>query len=260
LLGVFEKVSCSPANLGSVACDGKAKLTGDDWGFGFNGGLLLEPTENTRLGFHYRSKIDLTLDGDSKVTGVPDAIEPNGPYNGKQGAELEITLPDSLSVSAYHALNSQWAIMADITWTQWSRVSSLDIKLDDGSESVAEWDYEDSTRYAIGAEYKHDQAWTLRTGLALDETPVPSDSLRSPRVPDEERIWLSFGATYRYSPEITFDLGYAHLFVDDPKLNGVPDNNDPTKAPPENLSFHYLSGDYDASVDIFGVQVNWKFK
>ena len=45
-------------------------------------------------------------------------------------------------------------------------------------------------------------AW-LRTGLALDETPVPNSSLRSPRVPDEERIWLSFGATYRYSPEIT---------------------------------------------------------
>ena len=151
--------------------------------------------------------------------------------------------------------------MADITWTQWSRLSSLDIELDDGSQSVAVWDYEDSTRYAVGAEYQHDQAWTLRTGLALDESPVPSSSLRSPRVPDEERIWLSFGATYRYSPEITFDFGYAHLFVDDPELNSVPDNHDPTADFPANLTgFHSVSGDYDASVDIFGIAVNWKFR
>jgi len=134
-------------------------------------------------------------------------------------------------------------------------------KLDDGRQSVSDWAYEDSTRYAIGAEYRHNQTWTLRSGLALDETPVPSDSLRSPRVPDEERIWLSFGATYRYSPEITFDLGYAHLFVDDPKLDNVSDNKDPTLGFPAGLTgYHTVSGDYDASVDIFGVQVNWKFK
>lgn len=243
---------------GSLGCDGKAKLTGDDWGFGFNFGLLLEPTENTRLGFHYRSKIELELEGDSKVEGL---IGPVIGLNGKQDAGLDITLPDSLSVSAYHALNTQWALVADVTWTQWSRISSLDIELANGSRSVSDWEYEDSTRYAIGAEYKHDPTWTLRTGLALDETPVPNSSLRSPRVPDEDRIWLSFGATYRYSPDITFDLGYAHLFVDDPKLSGVPDNNDPTLTFPAGLTgFHSVSGDYDASVDIVGVQVNWKFK
>jgi len=254
---LFAGGSCGvmPGTPQASTCDGKAKLTGDDWGFGYNGGLLLEPSTNTRIGFHYRSKVKLILDGDSKISGLPAPIDA---ANGKQGAELEVTLPDSLSVSAYHALNAQWAVMADVTWTQWSRLSSLDIKLDDGSQSVAVWDYEDSTRYAIGAEYKHNSTWTLRTGVALDETPVPSDSLRSPRVPDEERIWLSFGATYRYSPELTFDLGYAHLFVDDPKLNGVPDNHDPTTG--LSTGFHTVSGDYDAAVDIFGVQVNWKFR
>ena len=215
--------------LGSTGCDGKAKLTGDDWGFGYNFGLLLEPTENTRFGFHYRSTIDLTLDGDSKVTGLPPSLNPQVPdYNGKQNAKLDITLPNSLSVSAYHAFNSQWAVMADVTWTQWSQISSLDIKLDDGTQSVSEWDYEDGTRYAVGAEYRHDQTWTFRSGVALDETPVPNDNQRSPRVPDADRIWLSFGTTYRYSPDITFDFGYAHLFVDDPKLDNVSDNYDPT--------------------------------
>jgi long-chain fatty acid transport protein len=237
-------------NPGTSTYDSKVKLTGDDWGYGFNGGLLLEPSENTRFGFHYRSQIDLKLDGDAKAKGPV--------LNSKENAKLDITLPDSLSVSAYHAFNSQWALMADITWTQWSVLDSLDTKLGNGQQSVAIWDYEDSTRYAIGAEYRHNQTWTLRTGVALDETPVPNDSLRSPRVPDEERIWLSLGATYRYSPELSFDFGYAHLFVDDPKLDSVSDNYDPTTG--ATTGFHTLSGDYDASVDIIGVAVNWKFK
>jgi len=228
--------------------DIRSKLTGDDWGYGYNGGLLLEPSENTRFGFHYRSKIDLTLDGRAKSTGsVPSS---------KENAKLDVTLPDSLSVSGYHAFNSQWAVMADITWTQWSRLKSLKTKLDNGQQSVAVWDYDDSTRYALGVEYQHDQTWTFRSGIALDETPVPDDDLRSPRVPDEDRVWLSLGATYRYSPELTFDVGYAHLFVNDPKLDSVSDNN----IPPFPTGFHDLSGDYDASVDIIGVAVNWKFK
>ena len=43
----------------------------------------------------------------------------------KQDAKLDVALPDSLSLSAYHGINPQWAVMADITWTQWSRLNSL---------------------------------------------------------------------------------------------------------------------------------------
>lgn len=226
---------------GSSTYDSQVKLTGDDWGFGYNIGLLFEPTDNARIGLHYRSKIDLTLDGDVKVSG-PVA-------NSKQGAELGITLPDSLSLSGYFALNPQWALRGDITWTKWDRIQSLDIKLDDGSESIAVWDYDNSTRYSVGTEYTHNPAWTFRGGLALDETPVPSDSLRSVRVPDADRTWLTFGTTYTHSQSLTFDFGYAHLFVDDPKLDNVPDDD----------GVHLVSGKYDSSVDIFSAQVNWRF-
>ncbi|MDH3981072.1 MAG: outer membrane protein transport protein, partial [Gammaproteobacteria bacterium] len=123
------------------------------------------------------------------------------------------------------------------------------------------WKYDDSTRIAIGTEYKHSADWTYRAGVALDKTPVPSDVDRSPRVPDADRTWLTFGATYKYSPDITVDFAYAHLFVDDPKLDGVSDANDPTLPFPAGVTgFHSLSGSYDASVDIVGVQLNWKWK
>jgi long-chain fatty acid transport protein len=235
--------------------DGKVKLTADDWGYGFNAGLLLTPTQNTRVGLHYRSEIDLKLDGDAKVTGLG---APLGSSNGKQDAKLDITLPDSVSLSGNYSLNSRWGFMADVTWTQWSDIDTLDIKLQDGSRSVAVWDYDDSWRYSIGAEFKPSRTWTFRTGVALDETPVPNDSLRSPRVPDAERTWLTLGMTYRHTPNLSFDFGYAHIFVDDPELKGVPDNHDPSAG--QSTGFHSLSGDYDASVDILSAQVNWRFK
>ena len=237
---------------GSSTFDSRAKLTGDDWGFGYNFGFMLEPSDNTRLGLHYRSKVELTLDGDVKI---------HGPIlNSKQDAKLTITLPDTLSVSGYHAINSKWAIMGDFTWTQWSRIKTLDIKLDDGSRSVSKWNYEDSSRYAIGTEYTHSNKWKYRAGLALDQTPVPHDSDRSPRVPDADRTWLTLGLTYSHTPNLSFDFGYAHLFVDDPKLDDVSDNNDPTLPFPVGLTgFHSASGKYDAAVDILSAQVNWRF-
>jgi long-chain fatty acid transport protein len=225
-------------------------MTADDWGYGFNAGLLLEPTQNSRIGLHYRSEIDLTLEGHAKVTGPV--------VSGRQKAKLDITLPDSVSLSGFYSMNSQWAVMADVTWTQWSDIDTLDIKLQDGSRSVAVWDYDDSFRYSIGTEYTHSPQWTFRTGIALDETPTPKDSLRTPRVPGNDRTWLAFGLTYRYTPNLSFDFGYAHLFVDDPKLKGVSDNHDPSAG--QTTGAHVLSGDYDASVDILSAQVNWKFK
>ena len=240
---------------GSREYDGKLKLTGDDWGYGFNAGLLLEPTQNTRIGLHYRSEIDLTLDGDSKISGFDGSL---AALNGKEDAKLKITLPDSISLSGYFALNTRWAVMADVTWTQWSDIDTLDTKTQSGTRSVAVWDYDDSFRYALGTEFTPNRTWTFRTGVALDETPIPKDSLRSPRVPGNDRTWLTLGFTYRHTPNLTFDLGYAHLFVDDPKLKGVSDNHLPTSG--QTTGSHSLSGEYDSSVDMLSAQVNWKFR
>jgi len=240
-----------PGAVGTDTFDSTTKMTADDWGWGYNFGFMLTPSDNTRLGLHYRSKIELELEGDAKTS---------GPYLDQKGkASLDITLPDSLSISGYHAFNSKWAVMADYTWTQWSRIKSLDIKLEGGNQSIATWNYDDSSRYAIGTEYTHNNKWKYRAGLALDQTPIPTDSERSPRVPDADRTWLSLGLTYSHSRNLSFDFGYAHLFVDDPELDEVPDNHNPAFGLAGKTGFHTASGSYDAAVDIFGAQVNWRF-
>jgi long-chain fatty acid transport protein len=240
---------------GSDDLDSEAKLTGDDWGYGWNVGVMLEPTPGTRIGMHYRSKVDLTLEGDVRLNG------PVVNFNNK--AELEVTLPASASLSGLHALNPKWTVMADVTWTNWDKLDELRVKIKPSGNNVSpvkrsvtplKWD--NAIRVALGASYRHNDTWLFRSGVAYDETPVPKDSLRTPRVPDADRYWLTVGANYRYSEALTFDFGYAHLFVDDPEINT--DSSFDSSAGQTN-GFHKVKGDYDAAVDILSAQVNWNF-
>ena len=237
---------------GSKTFDGKAELTGDDWGYGYNLGVLLEPSDNTRLGIAYRSKVNLTIKGDAKTSGLPAQLN----LNGKNDAKLDLSLPDTLSLSGLHQLNPQWAIMADVTWTKWSNLNELDVKIQGGAQSVTQLQWNDSTRYAIGATYKYNESWLFRSGVAFDQTPVPNAQLRTARIPDADRTWLAIGANYKYNKKLSFDLGYAHLFVDNPDINSS-DAYDPGTG--LHTGLHTLKGSYDASVDILSAQVNWRF-
>ena len=49
--------------------DGFARLEGNDWAYGWNAGVLVEPIKGTRLGVAYRSEIDHELDGDVDFSG-----------------------------------------------------------------------------------------------------------------------------------------------------------------------------------------------
>lgn len=234
---------------GTSTFDAIAEIDVDDWGYGWNVGALFEPTEHTRYGLAYRSEVEVELDGDlssTNQTAIPNT-----------SARVDASLPDTLLLSAYHELNPQWSVMADIMWTQWSKIDALVARFGSGSTNTIPLKWDDSMRYAIGASYKHSDQWTYRTGIALDETPVPSQEFRPAALPDEDRLWLTLGAGYQYSKQLGFDFGYAHLFIDDPEINSTDAYS--SQAGPFTTGFHRLTGDYDASVDMFSAQANWKF-
>lgn len=233
---------------GTATVDGIGEIDVDDWGFGWNFGVLLEPTEHTRLGIAYRSKVEVELGGDLTSTSV---VQPS------TSAAVDASLPDTVLLSAYHEVDPQWAVMADVMWTQWSRLNALVARLGTNSTNTIPVKWEDSFRYSIGASYKHDDKWTLRGGLALDETPTPSPEFRLSALPDGDRTWLTFGAGYKYSKNLSFDFGYAHLFIEDTRINST-DAYSSANNNPLTEGIHRVSGTYDATVDIISAQVNWK--
>ena len=109
--------------------------------------------------------------------------------------------------------STNFKLLADITWTGWSSFDELRIKFDNAlqADGLTTEDWDDSFRYSIGVDWQYNQKITLRSGIAYDETPVPSAERRTPRVPGNSRTWLSFGGTYVIDDEFTIDIGYSHL-------------------------------------------------
>lgn len=243
-------VAASAATCAGVPTtnDGKVKLDGDDWSFGFNLGLLYEFSDSTRVGLAYRSRVSHELNGRADFTNTPTGLSNLGIFV-DDGVTADITLPESLSLSAYHELNPRWAIMGDITWTRWDRFDELRVKFDTNPQSdlVTPEQWDNTYRYSLGLSYRYNDRWTLRTGVALDETAIPSAELRTPRIPGNDRRWVALGATYRHSDRMQFDVGYAHLFVSDTPIN----NTNATNAT--------LVGEFESSVDIVSAQVRMQF-
>ncbi|MGE4580207.1 MAG: OmpP1/FadL family transporter [Desulfuromonadales bacterium] len=242
-----------------------ADLTADDWGYGFNLGALYEFNENTRVGVAYRSRIKHTVKGDAvfsaqnptflgSITVAPgvtlaDAAAAELPNQGVKG---DITLPASASLSVYHRLNSQWAVMADIMWTEWSTFDKLLIEFDSRDPSLTTENWDDNWRYSVGANYTPNDRLVLRGGLAYDETPIPNAKYRTPRIPGEDRFWVAFGAGYKLTKQMKLDFGYAHLFVQDSKIA-----KDGTELEDEGRGALY--GEYENKVDIISAQLSYSF-
>jgi long-chain fatty acid transport protein len=272
--GIIAATRAAYTNAGFVpgGRDGVTEITGDDWAIGFTVGGLFEYRkqgegedgclQDGRIGISYRSKIDHTLEGDAAFRRVPLVAAPGAPplpafpqpgafqaVFFDQGVTANLDLPDILHASIYQRFAKQFAVMGDVTWTHWSRLQQVPIVFDNPGTptNVLTINYDDSMRYAVGFEWYACKSLTLRTGFAYDETPIQSAELRTPRIPDNNRYWLSFGAKYSPRDWLDLDLGYAHLFVDDPPSNFTDSQG------------HQLIGTYDAHVDIVSASVTIKW-
>jgi long-chain fatty acid transport protein len=225
--------------------EGKATVTASDGAWGFNLGAIIQATSSTRVGIAYRSSIKYHLTGSATFNNVPAAI---GAQSG--GVTLDIKMPDSASVALQQKLGESWILLADVSWTGWSKIKDLTIRRDTGQtlQSTPE-NFKDTYRYGLGATYRHSDAWSFKAGVALDQTPV-NDTDRTPRLPDMDRTWLSFGAKYGLSNDTSLDVGYAHLFVKDAPIN---QNGGNTTANGQ------IVGTYKVNINILGVQLAHRF-
>jgi long-chain fatty acid transport protein len=246
----------SPAS-NATKNDGFAKVTADDKDWGYNLGLLWQVQPETRFGLAYRSKIEYTLTGNFDIdapSNVPALLLAGGGLV-DSGAKADVTVPATLSLSAYHQINSQWAIMGDFTRTYWSDLPELRIDFDSAQgDSVVTLDLDDVDRYSVGANYRPGGAWTYRFGVALDRSPTPNETARTPRLPDEDRTWFAIGADYQYREDLSFAVAFVHIKLDDASINktATPTN--------ENVSRGSLMANYEADVNILSAQARWAFK
>ncbi len=276
LIGFARVPGGAAAGFRPGNADGSTELYGDDWNVGWNGGAILEfikkgehlgPLDDARLGFSYRSGISHTLDGNVKFNRVPAGFSALGFVN--QDASADLKLPEVFHFSLYQGFLKKFALVGDLAWTRWSRLQSVPINYSNPvSQANLGTDpafgrpglllkYSDGFRYAGGIEYFATDKLTLRAGAAYDSSPISNKETRSPRIPDNDRIFVSTGFKYQIASfnaplihhvDADLDFGYAHLFVpNDPQVNVT------------DTQLHNLVGKYNAHVDIVSAALTLRY-
>ena len=236
-------------NLAAAAPDGQLKIEDRTWGFGGTLGMLYELSPGTRLGATYTSRIRLDFKAQPQITGSGTLLENSLRATfGSQQLDLGMNVPQSVMTSMVHQLDSQWAILGNLGWQQWSRFGEVEVSVNSASPSslTTQSKFKDTWHAAFGAQYRYSDPWLLSGGIAYDSSLV-SDADRSIALP-LGAAW-SFGAGARYQVRKDFDVsfGYELKWAGDLQV----DNNRGPLA-------GRVAGDYkNAALHFFGVTFHW---
>jgi long-chain fatty acid transport protein len=232
---------------GVVAPGTHADIKGDAWAVGWNVGAMFQLTPSTRLGLTYRSGLSFDIKGDMNY--IPGSV-----VLANEQVKAKLKTPGNFSVALSQTLGN-WELLGDFTWTNWSVIDSIPlIRTSDGGEANRlKYNFRDSWRVGLGANYRSSEDLKLRFGVAYDKTPVRSPEDRTMTLPDTDRYWLSLGLNYALGKHSSLDVSYSHIFFRKGdtaravELPGVP------------IALQTIRGQFSASANIFSLQLNHHF-
>ncbi|WP_339722646.1 OmpP1/FadL family transporter, partial [Marinomonas primoryensis] len=230
--------------------EGVGRIEADDTGYGYSLGVALEPKKGTRIGLGYRSEVDFDFKGDVKYTGVSTGLST---AKGLVDANVSdsVTLPSVLTLGLEQDLTPKLTLGLTAIKTGWGSLDGLNINFDSSqSNSVLTFGFEDQWMYSAGLTYDYSDKLTLRTGVAMDNSPV-TDEYRSARTPDGDRKWISIGGTYDFNDMTSATFAFTHVMIEDVSVNRTNLTEDASRGK--------LKADYESSANVVSVAMNMAF-
>lgn len=221
MYGIFRQKSAIRNVLDGLP-DGRLKLHDEDLACGAVAGILFELSPCTRIGVQYLSPVKLRFHDTPHFQGVGPVLERILRVTGLLHSTVKVIarVPQNVILSAYHALNVSWSLMADVGWQQWSRFEKVSVFLPfpDVPSLTSKIKYKDTWHTAVGAEYHLNPCWTLSGGIAYDSSAI-SNKERPLDFPIGKQWRFGTGVRWFYSENLIFDLCYefqwsGSLFVD----------------------------------------------
>ena len=180
------------------------------YGFGLTAGVLVTPLPGTEIGLGYRSFIDHETEGTATINGVALDATADG-----------VDLPDTVTFGIRQRITDAFRVMAGVEWSNWSRFQEVELSTDAGGADLP-FNYNDGWFFSVGGEYDVTQRIAVRAGVGYELSPI-DDENRSYRVPDNDRLWLSAGASYKANDRVSVDLGYSYIIANDTELHASED-------------------------------------
>lgn len=225
VIGAPTLLQAGSTPLSPYLLDSVSKNKGHSFGVGFHAGILSAFNDNrTRVGLNYQSSITQSFNGSSQLTGrLADPIfrNPNAVFLSNHLSSNPIELPSVTTLSGYHDINQQWALLGSVVYTGWRSLKNIQLNqvaaFSPEIEQVlvnanSTQNYHNSWRFAVGANYHVNDKWLMRVGGGYDQTPT-SNAFRDVRLPDPNRWALSIGTHYQVVPSVGIDAGYTYLFA-----------------------------------------------
>ena len=220
---------------------GHGEETGDSWAWGWNLGFVLRPTETFRFGVSYRSAIKHKASGHYKFSdgqvrtlgsGNQTQTLPFNLLNGKYDSKVTIKTPDTVYASALWEASKDLTLTGTVRWAKWSNSQVWTLRQTgvpaafSGSFSNIDirHHYRDTWLFALGADYKINEQWTVRGGIAYEENAAGKDqTYRVATIPDGDRLFLSLGCSYNFDKHWSVDsavlwvqgLGTTEFYAED---------------------------------------------
>lgn len=183
--------------------DGLITYKDNEWGWGANVGVIVQPAKGTRIGVDYVSQMQLKFSDVPQFSGVGPGLDfllkvRNG-YNA--AVNMGVYIPNMIMGSAYQELSPEWAVMANVGWQQWSKFGEPSLAIvNNGAESVTvNQNYDDTWHFAGGVEYKPSKPVTFTGGIGYDTSAQKNDTrtVALPWAPPGALAWECCGRRTR---------------------------------------------------------------
>lgn len=228
-------------------------MEGEDNSWGWQAGAAWQITPSNRIGVSYHSAVKLNLTGHANGIAYDKAYAIQGKMPLTQYAgSLPLELPASAEIASFHQLNDQWSVHASINWTDWSSFKKLQASIPNMPENVEhikDENWKDNYRFAIGTTYQATEKLALRSGIAYDMAAV-DEAHRTQTIPETDRTWLSLGAGYQWSKNLTLDAGLTYVYAKKAYM---------LEKDKEHPMFGQFAGTTSGDVWLAGVQASYRF-
>jgi len=242
---------------------GQYKESETGWGLGATIGVQFKPSQMFSLGATFRTASTIKFSGSASISNLPLLG-----FNRASDMKRELTWPMWLAGGAAFKPMDDLTITADLQWTQWSKIKTIDTTYSDAiwtvlmaashkNEMAMYW--QDALQIRFGAEYKLTKDLAVRGGYYIDPSPAP-DRTMNILLPNYDFNALTFGLGYS-TGGLQIDVGLEYLMGKDRTIDFAKTFNHP---PIPNTAFdvNYASavpGVYGMSIIVPNISISYKF-
>ncbi len=179
--------------------DGQVNIKTSNIAPGFNLGVMLTPSQTTKIGIAYRSRILHNLSGNTtflRISSTPTT-------------STKMTMPQNIIVSLSQALTSHFNLLAELGWANWASMKNTIVVIDGYSATTA-LDWSNTYRAGIAGQFIPTPNVLLQAGASFDSSPTTT-SRRLPNLPMDRQVRLGAGIIYSVAKAVNLGFSYEYI-------------------------------------------------